>query len=338
MKEVITKELISVIVPVYNVEAYMEKSLDSIRAQTYSHIEVIVIDDASTDESGRICDAYEALDSRFKTLHFPENRGPSAARNEGIRRAKGSLIAFIDSDDHVEPNLLERLYRNMEENRADVSICGADGIRIKDGPPAVYEPGEAILCLAKGTPFNLVPWGKLYRAELVKENLFDEKIYYSEDLLFLYQILKAAGRVSYLPDRLYHYVNREGSQVHSSVGARKCTALLAHDRVCEDACCHFPGAFMDFRQLALDTDIKIAIMAVKAGTVPERPLYYLKIIKRNIRRHFFLKSLKGFGQKRDGAAVLMLYVSAWLFWGCSALFYKFVKPMEDQGAWKKKDL
>lgn len=177
MKEKIAKELISVIVPVYNVEAYMEKSLDSIRAQTYSNIEVIVIDDASTDESGRICDAYEALDSRFRTLHFPVNRGPSATRNEGIRRAKGSLIAFIDSDDYVEPNLLERLCQNMEENKADVSICGADGIRIKGGPPAVYEPEEAIMCLAKGTPFNLVPWGKLYRTELVKKNLFDEKIY-----------------------------------------------------------------------------------------------------------------------------------------------------------------
>ncbi|MCI8924610.1 MAG: hypothetical protein HFI45_11570 [Lachnospiraceae bacterium] len=126
--------------------------------------------------------------------------------------------------------------------------------------------------------------------------------------------------------------------MHSSVGARKCTALLAHDRVCEDACCHFPNAFMDFRQLALDTDIRIAIMAVKAGTVQGSPLHYLKIVKRNIRRHFFLKSLKGFGQKRDGAAVLMLYVSAWLFRGCAALFYQFVKPMGDQGAWKKKDL
>ena len=337
MKEKIAKELISVIVPVYNVEAYMEKSLDSIRAQTYSNIEVIVIDDASTDESGRICDAYEALDSRFRTLHFPVNRGPSAARNEGIRRAKGSLIAFIDSDDYVEPNLLERLCQNREENKADGSICGADGIRIKGGPPAVYEPEEAIMCLAKGTPFNLVPWGKLYRTELVKKNLFDEKIYYSEDLLFLYQILKEARRVSYLPDQLYHYVNREGSQVHSSVGARKCTALLAHDRVCEDACCHFPDAFMDFRQLALDTDMRIAIMAVKAGTVQGSPLHYLKIVKRNIRRHFFLKSLKGFGRKRDGAAVLMLYVSAWLFRGCAALFYQFVKPMGDQGASKKKD-
>ena len=171
------KPMISVIVPVYNVEAWIGRCLDSILAQTYETIEVILINDASSDESGRICDHYAARDGRITVLHFSENRGPSAARNEGIRRACGAFASFIDSDDYVEPCLLEKLYDNLLENGADVSACGADGIKLKGGPPGTFSRSEAVCCLAHGVPFNLVPWGKLYAMELVKKHPFDERYF-----------------------------------------------------------------------------------------------------------------------------------------------------------------
>ena len=93
------------IVPVYNVEGYLEDCLESLLAQTYPSFEILLIDDASRDNSGAICDAYAARDSRVQVVHFPENRGPSAARNEGIRQARGAYISFVDADDRVEPDL-----------------------------------------------------------------------------------------------------------------------------------------------------------------------------------------------------------------------------------------
>lgn len=318
------KPMISVIVPVYNVEAWIGRCLDSILAQTYENIEVILINDASSDESGRICDHYAARDGRITVLHFSENRGPSAARNEGIRKARGAFASFIDSDDYVEPCLLEKLYDNLLENGADVSACGADGIKLKGGPPGTFSRSEAVCCLAHGVPFNLVPWGKLYAMELVKKHPFDERYFYSEDLLFLYEILKSSNRVSYLPDRLYHYVNREGSQVHSGVSERKCTALLVHDKVCSDASVHFPEALSGFQQIALDTNTRMAMLAVETDMPPEELFGYLKRLCQNTRRHFSWKALMLCQEKKVVAASLLLYAGDTVFHGIADI-YKQIK-------------
>lgn len=186
--------MISVIVPVYNTEAYLVRCLDSLLMQTYPNLEILLIDDASTDKSGSICETYAARDSRLKVIRFPKNQGPSAARNAGIRKAEGKFISFVDADAYVEPDIMEKLYVALSENEADISICGADGIRIKDGAADTFSGTEAVRCLARGTPFNLVPWGKLYDAGLVRACPFDERIFYSEDLLFLYQYSGVSGR------------------------------------------------------------------------------------------------------------------------------------------------
>ncbi len=313
------KPLISVIMPVYNVEKYIGKCLDSILAQTYPNIEIILVDDASTDNSGRICDEYAARDFRIQAVHFPENRGPSAARNEGVCRGKGEFISFVDSDDTVEPDLLEKLFQSLKENGADMSACGADGIRLKSGPAAVFSQKEAMCCLARGIPFNHVPWGKLYSAGLLTQHPFQEDIFYSEDLLFLYEILASARRVSYLPDILYHYTHREGSQVQSGVDKRKLTALSAQDFVCEDASARFPEAREDFRQLALEVDRCLAVLAVKNGCQGGNTFQYLKILRANIRRHFSWKALALCPDKKAGVSILILYVSAAAFWGIAAI-------------------
>ena len=220
--------LISVVVPVYNAGPYLRQCLDSIAAQTYSHMEVILVDDASTDGSGQICKEYAERDERFQYVRFPANRGPSAARNEGVGRAAGAFLSFVDADDYVEPDLLEKLYRSLTESGADISTCGADGIRLESGPARTYSRAEAVCCLAKGAPFNHVPWGKLYCAELARACPFDENVFYSEDLLFLYEALKRSEKVSCIPDVLYHYVSREGSQMRSGMSGRKCTLSLIH--------------------------------------------------------------------------------------------------------------
>lgn len=314
------KPLISVIVPVYNVEGYMEACLDSLLAQTWPNFEIILIDDASADGSGQICDGYADRDARVRAVHFLRNRGPSAARNEGVRRARGEFISFVDSDDRVEPQLLEALYRCLEENQGDISACGADGIALKGGPAAVCAQAEAVRGLARGVPFSLVPWGKLYRAELAKGCPFDEAVFYSEDLLFLYQAFKLARRVCYLPDVLYHYTYRVGSQVQSGMTERKCTALSAQDAVCADAGENFPEAVEDFRQLILESDRNMAVLAVKNGCEGGRTFHYLKRLQANVRRHFTWRALALSSSKKNAASILLLYASAAAFWGATALF------------------
>lgn len=309
--------LISVVTPVYNVEKYLGACLESLLAQTYAHIEIILVDDASTDGSGSLCDAYAARDSRIKVVHFPQNRGPSAARNEGLGQAQGKFISFVDSDDRAAPGLLEKLYQNLEETGADISACGADGLVLKSGPATVYTQKDAVRCLARGSPFNLVPWGKLYRAQLLRGCSFDEAVFYSEDLLFLYHVLKGAQRVSYIPDVLYHYTQREGSQVQSGMTQRKCTALSAQDAVCKDAASHFPEALEDFRQLVLESDRNMAVLAVKNGCEGGHVFPYLKRLRENVRQHFSWKALALCPSKKNAVAIFLLYVNTLAFWGAA---------------------
>ncbi len=316
--------LISVIVPVYNVQDLIGRCLDSILAQTWQNIEVILVNDASSDGSGRICEEYALRDGRVQVVHFQKNRGPGAARNEGIRKARGDFASFIDSDDYVEPDMLEKLYNNLTENGADLCACSADGIKLKGGPPGIFSGSEAVWCLAHGIPFNHVPWGKLYTMELVKKYPFDERYFYSEDLMFLYQFLKSAGRVSYLPDQLYHYVNREGSQVHSGVDERKCTALLVHDRICKDAFVHYPKALPGFQQIALETNTRLAMLAVEADMPAKELSGYLKRLCQNTRRHFSWKALRLCREKKVRAAALLLYAGRIVFLG-TAVVYRQIK-------------
>lgn len=308
------------IVPVYNVEGDLEDCLESLLAQTYPSFEILLIDDASRDHSGSICDAYAARDPRVQVVHFSENRGPSAARNEGIRRAQGAYISFVDADDRVEPDLLEKLYEIMAEAGAEISACGADGIALGSGPAAVYTREEAIGCLARGVPFNMVPWGKLYRAELVKASPFREDIFYSEDLLFLYSVIKQARRVSYRPDTLYHYTQREGSQMQSGASERKLTAFAAQDFVCQDAAKHFPECAEDFRLLALEANRCLAVLTVKKGGEGGRSLPYLERIQENTRRHFSWRTVLRLPRKRDAVALLALCASVRGFWMMAAAF------------------
>lgn len=306
--------LISVVMPVYNVERFIEPCLNSVLAQTWPNFEVILVDDGSTDRSGQICDALASRDTRIRVSHFPQNRGPSAARNEGVRRANGAFISFVDSDDRVEPGLLEKLYRSLTGAGADVSACGADGLDLKRAPAQVYTQEEAVLCLARGEPFNLVPWGKLYRADLLRQCPFDETVFYSEDLLVLYAVLKRVGRVSYLPDVLYHYTQREGSQVQSGANERKLTALAAQDSVCEDAAANFPAAELHFRQLALEADRSLAVLTVKSGGADGKTFYYLKRIQKNIRRHLGWRTWSLCTRRRDQIMLLTISVSVSAFW------------------------
>ena len=204
--------MISVIVPVYNVEPYLRQCLDSILAQTCQNVEILLIDDGSTDGGGRICDEYGETDIRISVFHT-ENRGLSAARNLGLKHARGSYIGFVDPDDWVEPCMYEILLQKANRTGADVVSCAVrviekDQIRTSQAENAMFGEGEAIKALLRGTISNAV-WNKLWKAELFAGIEFPEGRNF-EDIALVYRLLERAKLTVTLREPLYTYRRREG--------------------------------------------------------------------------------------------------------------------------------
>lgn len=220
------EELISVIIPVYNVAEYLDQCLESVCAQTYRNLEIILIDDGSTDGSGGLCDKWASRDKRIKVIH-KENGGVSSARNEGLKAASGSLIGFVDSDDWIEPEMYEKLVRSLLDSdgkrSTDAAISGffdyPYGMEkaIPRGTGRVDPCGfeEAVIQILSRDGYYCTLWNKLFRRTSILRNnepiFFDRDISFGEDEVWLMQVLKNCGRVIFLPEPLYHWRKREGS-------------------------------------------------------------------------------------------------------------------------------
>lgn len=205
---------ISIIVPVYNVKAYLNTCFESIVNQTYQNIEIIVIDDGSTDESPAICDEWAKRDNRIKVIH-KQNAGVSAARNTGIEIATGDYIGFVDSDDYIEPEMFEKLLENIVDNKSQLAVCGLfkDEAQIKADNCQCVASDAALAMLfniADHPYFEGYVWNKLYDSKIIKVNTlcFDTSLKMSEDTLFNFKYLQYADKVSILNSSMYHYVYR----------------------------------------------------------------------------------------------------------------------------------
>ena len=205
--------MISVIVPVYNVEPYLRKCLDSIIGQTSKDLEIIIIDDGSTDCSGKICDEYEERDGRIKVFHT-ENKGLSAARNLGLDNATGDWIGFVDSDDWIEPDMYEVLLKRAGETVADIVECGLfieNNARIEENKRAnqVMSGKEAVSMLLNDELYNAV-WNKLWRQRCFENIRFPVNRIY-EDIATTYRLFTTDIVVCTIEASKYHYRYRETS-------------------------------------------------------------------------------------------------------------------------------
>ena len=200
---------VSIVVPVYNAEKYISKCLESIKNQTLKDFECILVDDGSSDSSGSICDSFACYDERFSVIHL-ENGGVSRARNEGIRKAKGEYIGFVDSDDWIDPEMFETLYRDAEEYKAEISICNVYEDNVKSRFTEL-DSAQAKICMFADDGFAGYSWNKLVKKELFDNQLYDESIKCYEDLVLFYTIFSKCGKVVWNPKPLYHYYRHEGS-------------------------------------------------------------------------------------------------------------------------------
>ena len=200
----------SIVIPVYNAEKTVGRCLDSILAQSFSDFQVILIDDGSRDQSLSICRAYSRADERITVVH-QENRGPSAARNEGLRRAAGDWLCFVDSDDYIAPDYLEQLNAGFRNTGADVLFFGyrkadREGRIIETRlPPAGLTGTELVFELASRDMFGYT-WIKCFSRQLVQDTIFPEDMSLFEDEIFTLAVIEKAKSVAVLPQALYTYV------------------------------------------------------------------------------------------------------------------------------------
>lgn len=223
-------EMISVIIPVYNVEKYLEACLDSVIAQTYQDIEIILVNDGSTDSSPLICKKYAQKDARIRLIE-KENGGLSDARNAGMAIASGNYYTFIDSDDIVHPSLIEHLWEILVEHDADISICDPchcypdTTAKFENSTKSVvYDHEQSVIEMLYQKSFLVSAWGKLIKKSLFQDIIFPKgKLF--EDIAIMYKLFDHANRIVYSNAKLYGYMHRENSITTKRFDKRDCDIL-----------------------------------------------------------------------------------------------------------------
>lgn len=229
------ENLVSVIVPVYKVEKYIYRCIESIINQTYIKLEVILVDDGSPDKCGEICDYYAKKDDRVKVIH-KENGGLSDARNKGIDYASGEYIIFIDADDFIHPRMIEILFETIETEKSDVAVC--DFLKVYDNEDItfrnigeysknLYTNIEALENFYNSSKIQmLVAWNKLYKIDLFSNIRYPNgKIH--EDEFTTYKVLYLANKIVYVDEKLYYYLQRAGSIMSENFNLKRLQRLDA---------------------------------------------------------------------------------------------------------------
>lgn len=224
---------VSIIVPVYKVERYLDKCISSIVNQTYTNLEIILVDDGSPDQCPQMCDAWAEKDARIRVIH-KKNGGLSDARNAGMAVATGEYIAFVDSDDWIAPDLYTHLYRRLTEDRSDISACGVQLVWEDGTSPRiltcmgnhVLSKEEAMQAIIEESWLKQPVWYKLYKTNLIKDILFPVGKYH-EDVFWSYQAVDKANKVSVSDYIGYYYLQRNDSIMGEEYSLRRLDAVEA---------------------------------------------------------------------------------------------------------------
>ena len=223
---------ISIIVPVYKVEPYIHKCVDSILNQTFKDFELILVDDGSPDNCGKICDEYAQKDNRVKVIH-KENGGLSSARNAGLDISIGKYIGFVDSDDYIEKDMYEILYNICEENKCDIVSCSSiiyfpEKTVINGGHGLIiHNNEEAMRVMLEGELYDEVVWVKLFKKSVIGDIRFPVgKIY--EDTAFTYKVINNSKKVATIGEPKYNYIKHENSIMSNAIQDIRIDAVIAY--------------------------------------------------------------------------------------------------------------
>ena len=286
------EEKISIIVPVYNVEAYLERCVESILKQTYTNLEILLVNDGSTDKSGELCDKLALRDHRIRVIH-KENGGLSDARNRGIDEASSNLIGFIDSDDYIDEDMYETLYRQMVASKADLSMCGHYDVYHQIPEKQVAEiktwelmPEEAIKMVMEAKILSVTAVNKLYKKALFEQLRFRiGKI--AEDAFIMVDLIHQCSKVVATNEKKYYYVHRENSITTQKFSLKFLNVIEAYEQNAKMISENYPDLydvaimrlnwayFYVLDRLLVDNDFKDKVLE-------DRLISYLKKNKRSI--------------------------------------------------------
>ncbi len=228
--------LISIIIPIYNSEIYLKKCIESVVNQTYKELEIILLDDGSTDASREICEEYEKKDRRIRLVRLT-NKGVSNARNLGLKIATGEYVSFIDSDDNVDPNFIMKMYDSCKKNDTEICVVNVNyeysnqierPLQLETKILSKEEYYKALTGGAKGFVTN-----KMYKKSILNDIYFDTEITIGEDLLFNVKVAKNVKRISILNEYLYNYYQNPKSAYNSTYNEKKISEIYAYDKVLE---------------------------------------------------------------------------------------------------------
>lgn len=312
-------EQISVIIPLYQAEKTVKRCLESIIHQTYTELEIIIVDDGSTDKSGDIADYYACLDRRIKVFH-QNNKGPSAARNEALKHVRGKYIAFVDADDWIETDMYANMHSLLVKNNADIAIChfymdgSIENSFDKKRNKLFGEDNMILLSKERAIQWLFYPWAyrgylwnKLFKTELLKKDFspyFDEKTYYCEDLIWAFKRFQDAKKIVYTNNKYYHYnlMLENNNFTSSKLSDKHLTVFQVHQRLLEDSHEHA------IKSAIICHEVMLAMGFIRSYYLQqctnESILNYLKmIIRRGSFRYIFSNQ---FGWRtKIGVAVLL---------------------------------
>ena len=281
------KQTISVIVPVNKVERFLDRCISSIVDQSYSDLEIILIDDGSPDNCPAICDAWAQRDKRIIVVH-KENGGLSSARNTGIAKASGDYIAFIDSDDWIAPEMMEKLMEALREDGSDIAACtvqtvfenGIYGPLLTVQKRGVLDQSEAQKALLQESLLKQPVWYKLYRRKIVQDILFEAGRAH-EDVFWSYQAIGRARRVSLIDYVGYYYYQRADSIMGKEYSLKRLDAIEAYENRYDYIAEHFPELESMARVAIVNACIYHGQMALKHLTKEEqnKVFIYLNEVK-----------------------------------------------------------
>ena len=326
------KPLISVIVPIFRVEKYLEKCVSSIISQTYSNLEIILVDDGSDDNCPTICDNFQAKDSRIKVIH-KTNGGLSQARNYGLRIATGDFIGFVDGDDWIEPCMYEALLSALLDTGADIAVCNY--IKESTEPKPIqriaessegklYSSVEAMKMILNSTGFvgNFV-WNKLYRSSLLANVFFPEgKLY--EDSPWTAHVVCRAKSIICIDYPLYHYLYRPDSLSHDDrqIVRRTMDKLEMREQRLKFIHEHCP-VLEKFALFEFQNHFCFGYINISLNTYNPDPDWTIRRDLHRRFRQFGLNSIMRFVNLKYALARLLFWFSPWLLVKAASFYKRF---------------
>lgn len=316
------EELISIIIPIYNVEKYLNECINSVIGQTYKNLEIILINDGSTDESKKICKYFKSIDSRIILINS-KNNGGGAAKNIGLDVCNGKYIMFVDSDDYIKKDMVEKLYLTMHEKKVDIVQCNIyllykNKLKIKNKTPIkkIFSQEEFLCMTCKDWSYYVI-YNKLYKRELIRDIRFPEGTII-DDEYFTYKIIGNAINIFEIEEPMYYYRQRKGSLMHNE------DYKLKRDQNEIEICKleneyikkNFPNILDCFHKKTIDS--------------------FLRVCYRNFKNEFILSDVVKYLKKNCIASIFKLYSFKEIIW--ILLFLIFPKNVCLYNSKKNKDI